>query len=88
MKMDHTRYLSARLHAALTLFDPGSATGRGSGANIKSLAYSASQCGLTIAVVRTTPQLPNALHHTCQFERVMQLAEQGLVGRQLDIFRR
>jgi hypothetical protein len=28
MKMDHTRYLSARLHAALTLFDPGSATRR------------------------------------------------------------
>ena len=23
MKMDHTRCLSARLHAALTLFDPG-----------------------------------------------------------------
>ena len=23
MKMHHTRYLSARLHAALTLFDPG-----------------------------------------------------------------
>jgi hypothetical protein len=26
MKMDHTRFLSARLPAALTLFDPGSAT--------------------------------------------------------------
>jgi hypothetical protein len=28
MKVDHTRYLGARPHAALTLFDPGAATRR------------------------------------------------------------
>jgi hypothetical protein len=45
MRLDHTRCLSARLHAALTLFDPGSATGARGGANIEALAYSARNVG-------------------------------------------
>jgi hypothetical protein len=37
MKTDNTRYLSARLHAALTLFDPGSATKRAEAERISKL---------------------------------------------------
>jgi hypothetical protein len=37
MKMHHTPYLSARLHAALTLFDPGSATRRAEAERISKL---------------------------------------------------
>ena len=36
MKMDHTLYLGARPHAALTLFDPGSATRRAEAERISS----------------------------------------------------
>ena len=42
MKMHHTRYLSARLHAALTLFDPGSATRRAKVERISKLGLSRS----------------------------------------------
>jgi hypothetical protein len=48
MKMNHTRYLSARLHAALTLFDPGSATRRAEAERISKLCLFRSQCGLTM----------------------------------------